>query len=77
MINSALKAELTAMARRKILSFIHDVSGSMGATRLQLHNGLHTDLEAKETVTATDAAVVEANTALKALICNAKKSIRT
>ncbi|ETI52671.1 hypothetical protein F443_04229 [Phytophthora nicotianae P1569] len=98
-INSALTAELTAMAmavrennsqlvafraaavvdclggwvgsavgaesRRKLLSIIHDVSDSMGATRLLLHNGLHTDSEAKETATVTNAAVVEANTALK------------
>ncbi|KUF84931.1 hypothetical protein AM587_10003718 [Phytophthora nicotianae] len=107
-INSALTAELTAMAmavrennsqlvafraaavvdclgglvgsavgaesRRKLLSIIHDVSDSMGATRLLLHNGLHTDSEAKETATVTNAAVVEANTALKEFTTNAKKS---
>jgi hypothetical protein len=59
---------------RDAMDIAHDVSKSVSATRLQLHEGMHTDQEAKAEVKQAIGAVNEANAALREFVATASKS---
>ncbi|KAE9075476.1 hypothetical protein PF010_g24286 [Phytophthora fragariae] len=60
--------------RDTVLGIAQDVSKYVSATRLQLHEGLHTDQEAKDAVHSATSAVSEAKAALREFVATAEKS---
>ncbi|KAE9037054.1 hypothetical protein PR003_g6829 [Phytophthora rubi] len=60
--------------RGTVLNIAQDVSKYVSATRLQLHEGLHTDQETKDAVNSANSAVSEAKAVLSEFVATAEKS---
>ncbi|KAE9034801.1 hypothetical protein PR003_g7374 [Phytophthora rubi] len=60
--------------RDTVLDIDQDVSKYVSATQLQLHEGLHTDQEAKDAVHSANSAVSEAKAILREFVSIAEKS---